>query len=205
MPDTLPFDPSILSVPITGGYGQQDAQSPSIDQLKAMFGNAIPTTPQDTSNSQQQDRPGKGAATVRYNNPGGMWDGESASKFGSKTHGILPSGNHIAYFDTPEAGAAAQFDLLSTDKYTGQSILGAINTWSGGTGGTKNVADYAMRVAQAAGVSPLDKITGDMLRGPGGIALAKNMARWETGYDYPMSDDQWRAAQKMAFPDMAQR
>jgi hypothetical protein len=51
------------------------------------------------------DVPGSEPATIRYNNPGGMWDGPSAAKFGSSTYGVIGGGNHIAKFDTPEQTA----------------------------------------------------------------------------------------------------
>ena len=201
----LSFDPSQL-IPLTGGY-TGGAQNPSLEQLQKLFGGAMPTqtASAQTSQSQQQNRPGKTPASVRYNNPGAMWDGPSASKFGSKTHGVLSDGNHIAYFGTPEAGAAAQFDLLSSPKYVNRMIGPLIDEWSGSTGGKGNVSQYATNVAQSIGRTPADPLTPEILRGPEGIVLAKAQAKWETGYDYPMSDDQWRAAQRMAFPDLANR
>jgi hypothetical protein len=209
MPAAQPFDPSSL-IQITGGYS--DAPQPSLEDLNKILGQSIQAMQQQpqqsvsSSRSQQAPDPGgKQPATIRYNNPGGMWDGPSATKFGSTRHGVLSDGNHIAYFDTPEAGAAAQLDLLSSPKYVGQMIGPLIDKWSGSTGGRGNVSQYATNVAQSIGRTPADPLTAEILRGPEGIILAKAQAKWETGHDYPMSDDQWRAAQKMAFPDLAQR
>jgi hypothetical protein len=44
--DTLPFDPSILSVPVTGGYNQQSAAQPSVQQLSQLFQGVAPATQQ---------------------------------------------------------------------------------------------------------------------------------------------------------------
>ncbi len=54
-------------------------------------------------------------ATIRNNNPGGMYPGKSSKKFGSTSYETLRSkdGVHkIATFPTKLHGAAAMFDLL---------------------------------------------------------------------------------------------
>lgn len=52
---------------------------------------------------------GRIPAAIRANNPGAMWPGPSAARFGSTGYEALSDGqgNRIAKFDTPEAGAAA--------------------------------------------------------------------------------------------------
>lgn len=142
------------------------------------------------------------AASIRYNNPGAMWPGESASKFGSTSYDKLDDGqgNLIAKFDTPEQGAAAQFDLLSS-KYGGLPLGQAISRWSG----NNSSPQYVQAVSKATGISPDTVITPELLKNPDvAIPLAKAMAKQEAGADYPMTDDQWKSAHGMAFGDAPQ-
>ena len=141
-------------------------------------------------------------APIRYLNPSGMWDGPSARKFGSFDHGIIQGGNHIARFDTPEQGAAAQFDLLNTGGqkgYLGMSVLDAVRKWTDNTGGEAQVEEYAQAIAKAGGLRTSDPITTDFLKGNGGIELAKEMAVQESGKPFPITDAQWKKAQDMAY------
>lgn len=136
-------------------------------------------------------------ASIRNNNPGAQWPGPSATRFGATGFETLNDGqgNKIARFDTPEAGAAAQFDLLNR-RYAGMPLTDAIRKWSGG-----NSSDaYANSVAQAIGIKPTDVLTPEILSDPArAVPFAKAMARIEAGRDFPMSDDQWMAAHQMAF------
>ena len=73
-------------------------------------------------------------ASIRNNNPGAMYPGPSAKRFGSTSYETLKSkdGIHkIATFPTSEHGAAAQFDLLCRN-YSGKTLQDAITTWCGG-------------------------------------------------------------------------
>jgi hypothetical protein len=197
--DPLQLDPALM-------LPQTQLPNVTIQDLSKYFqqGPPIPQTVEQPQQSAQQQRTGRQPASIRYNNPGAMWPQASASKFGSTSHGQLADGNKIAYFDTPEAGAAAQFDLLASPKYAGMPIGNAIDKWSGHTGGAAQVSAYANSVAKSIGVSPGDILDANMLRSPAGIAFAKTMARQEAGVEYPMSDDQWKTAQRMAFGDIAQ-
>ena len=134
-------------------------------------------------------------ATIRYGNPGGMYPGPSASRFGSGGYGVIGGGHQIASFDDPVAGAAALFDLYDRG-YSGMSLADATRKWSGG-----NSADaYTSFLAKATGLAPDTVITQDMLRNPSvAIPLAKAKAQWETGQPYPLSDDQWSTAHARAF------
>lgn len=127
------------------------------------------------------------AASIRTNNPGAMWPGPSATKYGSTGSQTLADGNKIATFADPVNGVAAQFDLLNS-KYAGMTLADAISKWSGGN----SSGAYASEISKATGI-PLDaKLTPEMLRDPDvAIPLAKTAARWEAGSDYPISDDQW--------------
>lgn len=57
-------------------------------------------------------------ASIRYNNPGAQWPGQSSKKFGADGYATIGGGNQIAIFSDPVNGGAAQFDLLSRN-YTG--------------------------------------------------------------------------------------
>jgi hypothetical protein len=143
------------------------------------------------------DISGKGPASIRYNNPGAMWPGQSSRKFGASTYGVIGGGNRIAAFDDPVNGAAAQFDLLNSKSYVNRPVGEVVKQWSSNTGGAQNVAAYV----KSLGLDPSTKITPQLLQSPAGISLAKAQARWETGRDYPLSDEQWGKAQQMAFGD----
>jgi hypothetical protein len=128
-----------------------------------------------------------------------MWEGDSSRKFGATTYGILKDKdaiNHIAAFDTPEQGAAAQFDLLNSG-YANQTLANVIKKWSDNTGGQQNVNAYI----KSLNLDPQTVITPELLKSPTGIALAKKQADWEDGGNFKMSDEQWQNAQKMAFGD----
>lgn len=133
--------------------------------------------------------------SVQANNPGGMWPGPSAKKFGmvSEYQTGDRQGNKIAVFPDALHGAAAQFDLLKS-KYVGKTVKDAIKTWSGGNSSEA----YAKRVAMAAGLAVDDVLTEDTLKGQKGIDFAKAMAFHEAGAHYPLTDDQWREAQNVA-------
>lgn len=214
----IQIDPS-LTIPVTGQpSGTTQTQQPNItlaqlqQYLLAQRTGQVPQPSQPTQQptqptdrGQQVQRSGREPASIRYNNPGAMWPGPSSKKFGSSDYGVLKDGNLIAHFDDPVKGAAAQLDLLSSKKYVNRPIGELIGDWSGHTGGPENVARYADSVAKSIGLSSDQPLTPEILRSPAGIAFAKAQAKMEAGSDYPLSDDQWTQAQKMAFPDIAQR
>ena len=108
--------------------------------------------------------------------------------------------DHIALFNSPEEGAAAQFDLLATLKnYLGKRLEDAIRTWSGDTGGESNVQSYV----KSLGLDPNTVISREFLQGPQRIGLAKAMAHFEAGKDFPLSDEEWKKAQDWAFGKLA--
>ena len=139
---------------------------------------------------------------VRYNNPGAMWPGPSSRKFGElgsvDLNDGLDQGNKAAVFPTAVHGAAALFDLFHR-VYAGQSLGEAIDRWSGGN----NVISYLDMFDRYAGILPGDVITKEQIKNPKfAIRFAKTMARHETGYPYPLTDDEWLAAHRMAFPSV---
>jgi len=139
------------------------------------------------------------AASIRTNNPGAMWGGKRADKWGA-THAEmlndgLGQGNNIAVFPTKVQGAAAQFDLWRAG-YTGMSLATAIKRWSGGN---SNEA-YLKFLQSQTGIGAVDMITEALLASPQGLALMKAQARWEAGGPYPMTDAEWQRAQNLIFP-----
>jgi len=139
-------------------------------------------------------------ASIRYKNPGAMWGGRRANKWGAVSDVVLKDGqaNHIAVFPNFVQGAAAQFDLWRA-AYTGMSLGAAIRKWSGGNSSSA----YMKFLNQRTGIKSLDTITVELLAGPKGLALMKAQAQWEAGKPYPMTDAQWEEAQRMVFTTAA--
>jgi hypothetical protein len=138
-------------------------------------------------------------AAIRYNNPGAQYPGPSARKFGSTGTEIIGGGHKIAVFDDPVNGAAAQFDLLNRG-YANMTLGQAIQKWSGGN----SSGAYAKAISDGTGLSLDTRLTPELLRDPNvAIPLAKTSAKWETGQDYPMTDDQWKQAHSMAFGEQS--
>ena len=138
-------------------------------------------------------------ASIRNNNPGAMYPGPSAKKFGSKRFEVLKShdGTHkIACFDDPVHGAAAQFDLLASKAYTGRTVKEAIEKWCGGY----YASTYLKVLEENSGVTKDSILTVDMIRNPGiAVPLAKAMALQEAGKSFPMDDGDWLKAHQLAF------
>lgn len=136
-------------------------------------------------------------ASIRNNNPGAMYPGKSAKKFGSSTFETLKSkdGVHkIATFPTDVHGAAAQFDLLNRD-YCGVTLEKAITRWCGAFYATT----YLKVLKDRAGIEADTVLTKNMLADHDvAIPLAKAMAWQEAGQDYPMTDAEWLEAHQMA-------
>ena len=165
-----------LGMPVIFTFGAKPAPTPKPEEIREKAGKLSP-------------------ASVRFNNPGAMYPGESSAKFGSTRTETIGGGHKIAVFDNPEDGAAAQFDLLDR-AYTGKTLRDAITKWSGGN----SVPTYLKVIKESTGLDDGTVITKAMLRDPDiGIPLLQAMARQEAGRDYPLSLDQWKSAQKRAF------
>jgi len=136
-------------------------------------------------------------ASIRNNNPGAMYPGPSAKKFGGDKFETLKSqdGVHkIATFPTSTHGAAAQFDLLARD-YCDLTLEKAITKWCGGFYATT----YLKVLKDRAKVEADTVLTKAMLADHDiAIPLAKAMAWQEAGCDYPMKDEDWLEAHQMA-------
>lgn len=135
------------------------------------------------------------SASIRYNNPGAMWDSKISKKWGSTSHVILADGqaNHIAIFPSIVQGAAAQFDLWKSN-YVNMKLSDAIKKWSGG-----NSSPAYVKFLKDKGISSDVVITPTYLASAQGLVLMKAQAQWEAGKVYPMSDADWAKAQGMVF------
>lgn len=136
-------------------------------------------------------------AAIRYKNPGAMWPGKVATKWGSTDWITLNDGqgNKIAIFPTFVQGAAAQFDLWATRYTTGETLKQLIDRWSG----HNSPAEYVRFLEAQTGISINTVVTRALLASPPGWKLLKAQSRWEAGQPIPMSDDDWQQAQKMVF------
>jgi hypothetical protein len=136
------------------------------------------------------------SASIRYNNPGAMWDGKIAKRWKSVDHVVLADGqaNHIAIFPDRVSGAAAQFDLWRSN-YCNMSLEEAVKKWSGGNASVP----YMTFLRAHTGFNPDTLISPVMLSGPSGISLMQAQAAWEAGKPYPMSDAEWSEAQRRCF------
>ncbi len=137
-------------------------------------------------------------ATIRNNNPGGMYPGPSSKKFGSTSYETLRSGDgthKIATFPTKLHGAAALFDLLDRG-YSNRTVEKAIEKWCGGY----HVAAYLQVLQKRGNIPPSLEITKAFLRDHSrSIPLARAMAWQEAGQEYPLTEQEWLEAHAMAF------
>lgn len=134
---------------------------------------------------------------VRDHNPGAIWPGAVATKWGSAASEQLTDAqkNQAAVFPDNVHGAAAQFDLLR-NVYVGMAVRPALDKWGGGNG----LDSYVEDINQDTGLSGDDRLTLKYLSNPKtGIPFAQSMARHETGYIFPMSDADWLKAHQMVF------
>jgi hypothetical protein len=137
-------------------------------------------------------------ATIRNNNPGGMYPGKSSKKFGSTSYETLRSkdGTHkIATFPTRTHGAAALFDLLDRS-YSGMTVEAAVQKWCGGF----YVATYLQVLNKRGGIPPSLELSKAFLRDHSrSIPLARAMSWQEAGQEYPLTEQEWVEAHSMAF------
>lgn len=150
-------------------------------------------------------------ASIRNRNPGAIYPGPSAKKFGSTSYETLRSkdGVHkIATFPSATHGGAALFHLLHEGRdpisrklrYRDRTLRQAIETWCGGY----YAPTYCKVVTSHCDVGADDVLTTDLIRDPQrAIALGKAMALQEAGTPFPMSDHDWLEAHEMAFVEAA--
>jgi len=130
------------------------------------------------------------AATIRFNNPGGMYPASWQRRFGGTDTGARIGGGHrIAMFPDRVSGAAALFALLNGSLYRGKTLSSALSTWTG----NNNVRSY-LEYMQGRGIDPSETVANFLANEDAAITLATSMARWETGHVYPMSQEEWQEA-----------
>jgi len=145
-------------------------------------------------------------AAIRYKNPGAMWPGPTASKWGSKRWIYLNDGtgqggggrgNKIAIFDNWVDGICAQMDLWRTSpRYKNKKFKDAIAVWSGGN----HVASYIAYVkARVPGMDENTIMDDAFWRGPMAIPFLKAQSGHEAGKPIPAPDADWIEAQKRVF------
>jgi hypothetical protein len=143
-------------------------------------------------------------AAIRYKNPGAMWPGAVATKWGSTKWIYLSDGtgqgggghgNKIAIFDTWVQGICAQLDLWRTSpKYRGKRFADAIAVWSGGN----HVESYIAYVCARVPGMTRDTIMDDAFwRSPMGIAFLKAQSGHEAGKPIPAPEGDWVKAQQI--------
>lgn len=145
-------------------------------------------------------------AAIRHKNPGAMWPGKIASKWGSTGwvylndgtgQGGNGQGNKIATFSNWVDGICAQLDLWrSSLHYKNKPFHQAIRTWSGGN----NVESYINYVLVRIPGMTRDTVMNDAFwRSPNGIRFLKVQAGHEAGKPIPASDADYREAQRRVF------
>ena len=130
------------------------------------------------------------AATIRFNNPGGMYPAGWQRRFGGTDTGERIGGGHrIAMFPDKVSGAAALFALLNGSLYVNKSVANAMRTWTG-----NNNAGTYINWLQNRGIDTNEVVGNFLANENAAIALASSMARWETGHAYPLSSREWQEA-----------
>lgn len=149
-------------------------------------------------------------AAIQFMNPGAMWPGAIATKWGSTKWQYLSDGtgqggggkgNKIAIFDSWVDGIAAQMDLWRTSKnYRGKRLKDAITIWSGGN----NVPDYInYLVARVPGLTSNTVMDDIFWRGPMAIPFLKAQAQHEAGKAIPATQADYIEAQRRVMAEQA--
>lgn len=142
-------------------------------------------------------------ASIRYKNPGAMWPGPRATKWGSKRWVYLNDGtgqggggkgNKIAIFDTWVDGICAQLDLWRiSPNYRNKRFDQAIAVWSGGNHVESYIA-YVLKRIPSMGRGTI--MNDEFWKGPMGLAFLKAQAGHEAGKPIPAPEADWIEAQR---------
>lgn len=151
-------------------------------------------------------------AAIRYKNPGAMWPGKIATKWGSKRWIYLNDGtgqgggghgNKIAIFDNWVDGIAAQLDLWRTSpNYKNKRFADAIRIWSGGNGVPVYIAHIKARVS---GMSENTIMNDVFWRGPMALAFLKAQSGMEAGRTIPATPEDWAEGQRRVFNEVVNK
>lgn len=149
-------------------------------------------------------------ASIRFKNPGAMWPGDIATKWGSKRWIYLNDGtgqgggghgNKIAIFDNWVDGICAQIDMWRTKPaYKNQKFKDAIAVWSG----HNHVEDYIAYVLKRVPGMTRDTVMNNAFwASPMALAFLKAQAGHEAGKAIPAPDADWIEAQRRVFKNVA--
>lgn len=175
--------PTGNSIEIEPGTGRR-VRSRTRDRTPAVPVNDY--VPQNTLFNGPESR----AATIRFNNPGGMYPARWQSRFGGTDTGARIGGGHrIAMFPDRISGAAALFALLDGGLYRDKSVAEALRTWTGG-----NSAAAYVDWMQSNGIDTEETVRNYLANKDAAVGLGVLMARWETGHAYPLSREEWQQA-----------
>lgn len=143
-------------------------------------------------------------AAIQFKNPGAMWPGTIATKWGSTKWQYLSDGtgqggggkgNKIAIFDDWVSGIAAQMDLWRTSKnYRNRRLDEAIHVWSGGNNVPSYLTYLKARVPNLTNGTVMDDI---FWRGPMAIPFLRAQAAHEAGKPIPASQADYIEAQRL--------
>lgn len=149
-------------------------------------------------------------AAIQFMNPGAMWPGAIATKWGSTKWQYLADGtgqggggkgNKIAIFDNWVDGICAQMDLWRTSKnYKNMQLDDAIRIWSGGNHVEEYIAYLIKRVPGLTRNTVMDDI---FWRGPMAIPFLKAQAMHEAGKVIPASQSDYIEAQRRVMAEQA--
>ncbi len=145
-------------------------------------------------------------AAIRYKNPGAMWPGPTATKWGSKRWIYLSDGtgqggngmgNKIAIFETWVDGICAQIDLWrQSPRYRNKKLKDALAVWSGGN----HVESYIAYVTKRVPGMTRDTLMDDAFwQSPMALAFLKAQAAHEAGKPIPAAHSDWIEAQRRVF------
>lgn len=184
--------PRVETPRLTGNTVEIDPETGNRVRSRERTGSAEPATPVDDyipSNS-LFDGPETNAATIRFNNPGGMYPARWQSRFGGTDTGARIGGGHrIAMFPDRVSGAAALFALLNGRLYRDKTVAEAMRTWTG----NNNARSY-INWLQSNGIDTEETVRNFLANRDAAIGLGVLMARWETGHAYPLSRSDWEEA-----------
>lgn len=149
-------------------------------------------------------------AAIQFKNPGAMWPGATATKWGSTKWQYLADGtgqgggghgNKIAIFDNWVDGIAAQMDMWRTSKnYHNKRFADAIHIWSGGN----HVPSYiAYLKARVPGLTENTIMDDDFWGSPMAIPFLKAQAAHEAGRSIPATDAEYAEAWRRVMAEQA--